>query len=136
MASVAREFPNVATIGASTTTVKPTASGRGAGPSVCFKAMGRFRSLGIRARAGFWIGVAVYLLALAANPLLHHDLEGHVKAPRPCDACVASPPGLCASVGAPLDATPLLDAGRVEDEWATAPEPSFAVDAPGRSPPA
>jgi hypothetical protein len=103
---------------------------------VCFQAMGIFRGLGRRARASFWLGVGFYLLALSSNPLLHHDLECHVKAPSHCDACMASPPGLCAAVGAPLDTTPLHDAGSVEAEWATAPEPTFAVDAPGRSPPA
>jgi len=41
-----------------------------------------------------------------------------------------------AAAGAPLDASRLDDAGSVEAARATAPVPTFAVDAPGRSPPA
>lgn len=98
--------------------------------------MGLFHSPGPRARTSLWLGVVIYFLALALNPVLHHDLECHVRAPSHCGACLASPPGLAAAMSAPLDATSLLYAGRVEDEWATAPEPRFAVAAPGRSPPA
>ena len=84
----------------------------------------------------FWLGVGFYLLALGVAPLLHHDLECHVKSPTHCNACMASPPGLCSAAGAPLDATSLHDAGRVEAARATTPAHAFAVDTPGRSPPA
>jgi hypothetical protein len=76
------------------------------------------------------------MLALAAAPSLHHDLECHVKSPTHCNACMASPPGLRSAVGTPLDAIRLHDAGTVEAAPATALVPAFAVDSPGRSPPA
>jgi hypothetical protein len=87
-------------------------------------------------RATSWVGLGFYLLFLAVSPLLHHDLECHVKTPSHCGACMASPPGLSAAPGAPLDATHLQDAGSVRAVRATAPEPTLAVDTPGRSPPA
>jgi len=94
------------------------------------------RRSGSRAGWAFWLGLGCYLLALGVAPLLHHDLECHVKSPTHCNACMASPPGLSSAAGAPLDASRLDDAGSVEAARATAPVPTFAVDAPGRSPPA
>jgi hypothetical protein len=88
------------------------------------------------ARVTVWLGLGFYLFFLAESPLLHHDLECHVKTPSHCGACVASPLGLSAALGVPLDATHLHDAGSVKAVQTTAPEPTFAVDAPGRSPPA
>jgi hypothetical protein len=98
--------------------------------------MARCRGARLWARGTWRLGVGFYLLFLAVSPLLHHDLECHLKTPSHCGACMASPPGLGAAPGAPLDATHLLDAGRVKVERAVAPEPTIAVDAPGRSPPA
>jgi hypothetical protein len=77
-----------------------------------------------------------YLVALAVAPLLHHDLECHVKSPTHCNACMASPPGLRSATGAPVDAIHLHDAGTVEVVSPTALVSAFAVDTPGRSPPA
>lgn len=88
------------------------------------------------ARLTTWLGVGLYLLFLAVSPLLHHDFECHVKTPSHCGACMASPIGLSAAQGAPLGATHLHDAGSVKAVRAPAPEPTFAVVAPGRSPPA
>ena len=88
------------------------------------------------ARWAFWLGLGCYLLALGLTPSLHHDIDCHVKSPTHCTACMASPPGLCAAAGVPLDATPLHDAGRVEAARASAPVPSLAVATPGRAPPA
>ena len=83
-----------------------------------------------------WMGISFYLLFLAVSPLLHHDLECHAKTPSHCGACMASPPGLSAAPGAPLDATHLQDAGGVKAVGMTLVEPTFAIDTPGRSPPA
>jgi len=83
-----------------------------------------------------WVGLGCYLLALGVAPLLHHDLECHLKSPTHCGACMASPPGLCSAAGAPLDGTRFHDAGSVEAAGATLPVAAFAVDTPGRSPPA
>jgi hypothetical protein len=80
--------------------------------------------------------LSCYVLALDVAPLLHHDLECHVKSPTHCNACMASPPGLCSIAGTPLDATRLRDAGDVAAARAILPVPAFTVDAPGRSPPA
>jgi hypothetical protein len=88
------------------------------------------------ARATLWLGAGLYLLFLAVSPLLHHDFECHLKTPSHCGACMASPIGLSATQGAPLGAARLHDAGSVRTVRATAPEPTFAVVAPGRSPPA
>jgi hypothetical protein len=88
------------------------------------------------ARVTLWLGVSLYLFFLAASPLLHHDLECHVKTPSHCGACMTSPMGLSAAVGAPLGATCLHDAGSVKAVATTASEPTFAIDTPGRSPPA
>jgi hypothetical protein len=88
------------------------------------------------ARVTLWLGLCFYLFFLAVSPLLHHDLECHVKTPSHCGACMTSPLGLSAAVGAPLSATYLHDAGSVKAVPATAHEITFAVDAPGRSPPA
>jgi hypothetical protein len=83
-----------------------------------------------------WLGLSFYVLALSVSPLLHHDLKCHFKTPSHCGACMASPPGLSAAAGSPLDAPHLHDAGSVKAVRATAPAPTFTVDAPGRSPPA
>jgi hypothetical protein len=83
-----------------------------------------------------WLALGCYLLALVVAPLFHHDLECHAKSPTHCGACMASPPGVCSTAGAPVDATRFHDAGSVEAGGATAPVSAFAVDAPGRSPPA
>ena len=88
------------------------------------------------ANRALWLALGCYLVALAAAPLLHHDLECHVKSPTHCNACMASPPGLRSAAGAPLDAIHLHDAGTVEAAPSTALLPAFAVDTPGRSPPA
>ena len=87
-------------------------------------------------RCALWLGVTCYVLALAVAPLLHHDLECHVKSPTHCDACMANPPGLCSTQSTPLEGTCLHDAGSVEAALASAPLPAFKVEAPGRSPPA
>ncbi len=88
------------------------------------------------ARCVLSLGLACYLLALGLTPSLHHGLECHVKTPTHCDACMASPPGLCPAAGVSLDATLLHDAGSVEAARTTLPVLAFALDTPGRSPPA
>jgi hypothetical protein len=88
------------------------------------------------ARVICWPGLACYLLFLAVSPLLHHDLECHLKTPSHCGACMASPPGLSTGSGASLEAHQLPDAGKVSTVRATVPELALAVDAPGRAPPA
>lgn len=63
--------------------------------------------------------LGLYTLVLLASPMLHHDFDCHLKAPRHCQACVANPlaPGIQPSgglAGARLDtfghALPLLEA--------------------------
>lgn len=88
------------------------------------------------ARVICWLGLGSYLLFLAISPLLHHDLDCHLKTPSHCGACMASPPGLSTTSSASLEANHLPDAGKVSTLGATVPEPTFAVDAPGRAPPA
>ena len=88
------------------------------------------------ARVTLRLGLGFYLFFLAVSPLLHHDLECHVKTPSHCGACMTSPLGLSAAVGAPLGATYLHDAGSVKAVPTNAHEFAFTVDAPGRSPPA
>jgi hypothetical protein len=94
-----------------------------------------WRGAGRRERAVLWLGVGLYLLVLALSPSLHHDFKCHDESPSHCDACMASPPGLCAATGVSLEATHLRDVGRVEAARSTAPERTFTVEAPGRSPP-
>ena len=87
-------------------------------------------------RLTLWLGMSLYVLFLAVSPLLHHDLECHVKTPNHCGACLASPLGMVAALGTQLDATHLNDAGGVKTVLPRGFEPTFAVVAPGRSPPA
>jgi len=83
-----------------------------------------------------WLALGCYLVALAAAPLLHHDLECHAKSPKHCNACMASQPGLSSAAGAPIDEIHLYDAGTVEAVSPTVLVSAFSVDTPGRSPPA
>ena len=94
------------------------------------------RGATLTARTKLWLGLSCYVLFLSVSPLLHHDLDCHFKTPSHCGVCMASPLGLSAAPGAPLDDIYLHDVGRVTPVRAKVPEFAFAVDAPGRSPPA
>ena len=83
-----------------------------------------------------WLSVGVYMLFLGASPLLHHDAECHLKTPSHCGACMSSPLGLGAAASAAVAASHLRDAGSVKAISVTAHELLFAVDTPGRAPPA
>jgi hypothetical protein len=91
---------------------------------------------GSPARVTLWLSVAVYVLFLVASPWLHHDTECHVKTPSHCGACMASPLGLGAAVAAAVNAFHLPDAGDVKAISVSVHERIFAVDTPGRAPPA
>jgi hypothetical protein len=87
-------------------------------------------------RLAIWIGLLFCAIALSASPLLQHDPECHAKPLRHCDACMANPLALSACGDAALQPFRLLDAGRVDIPRPAVPEPAFAVETPGRSPPA
>ncbi len=75
-------------------------------------------------------------VALSVSPLIEHDTECHAKPLRHCDACMANPIAVSADADAALQPFHLLDAGRVHLARPKALEPTFAVEGPGRSPPA
>ncbi len=83
-----------------------------------------------------WVGLLFCAVALSVSPLLQHDPECHAKPLRHCDACMANPVALSSDAGAALQPFELLDAGRVDVSRPMALEPTFAVEGPGRSPPA
>jgi hypothetical protein len=97
--------------------------------------MERARPRGLAPRT-ILAGTALYVALLCASPLLHHDLDCHLKSPSHCGACVANPLAPRIESGYVLGTTPLRWSGTVErtrSERTAAP----ALDrSPGRSPPA
>jgi hypothetical protein len=89
----------------------------------------------LRGRA-LWVLLGIYALVLAASPLLHHDLECHLKSPGHCDACVANPLASGIETGAPLCLPRFSDVGRVDHALERLPQSLCPLLAAGRSPPA
>jgi len=87
-------------------------------------------------RFASWLVVALCAIALSVCPLLQHDPECHARPLRHRGACMASPLALSSDAGVAVQPFELRDAGRVELARPPAPETAFAVEAPGRSPPA
>ena len=79
--------------------------------------------------------LAVYVLLLAANPILHDDLACHLKSPTHCSACTASPSASRVEVvGATLPVP--VEAGRVETSDHAAQTRAPLLVLAGRAPPA
>ena len=87
-------------------------------------------------RIGVALGVGLYALVLVVSPLLHHDLDCHLKSPSHCSACTANPLASSIEGGVHLDALRLPVAGWVEGLRQEAPRTASPVRLPGRSPPA
>jgi hypothetical protein len=83
-----------------------------------------------------WLVLALYALVLLASPLLHHDLDCHLKTPAHCSACTANPLAPRIETGVRLVAAALPDAGAVEPIGTAAPSRPFQSPHPGRAPPA
>ena len=81
-------------------------------------------------------GLLVYVVVLCASPILHHDLDCHLKSPAHCPGCVASPAALRGESAAELRETRLPPAEAVAYETALAAAPLVAGGVKGRSPPA
>jgi hypothetical protein len=94
----------------------------------------RSGSRGIWASAA--IAAALYATVLLSSAFLHHDLSCHLKDPTHCVACTANPSALRAEANSALGAMRLRDAGRLETTTRIVTRTLFAVETPGRSPPA
>lgn len=80
-------------------------------------------------------GLLVYVVVLCASPILHHDLDCHLKSPAHCPGCVASPAGLRGESATDLRETLLPPAEAVGYETASAAAPLVVGGLKGRSPP-
>jgi len=78
----------------------------------------------------------VYALVVAASPLLHHDLECHVKMPAHCGACTQGPGASRLEAGFALEQPRLQDLGEVESGDVTQAPHGVAQERVGRAPPA
>jgi len=87
-------------------------------------------------QAGLLLGVGIYALVLIASPLLHHDLDCHLKSPSHCGACTANPLASRVERGLGPGGLRLPVAGRVEALQPSPPQAASPVRLPGRSPPA
>jgi hypothetical protein len=85
--------------------------------------------------ASVLLAASLYVLVLAASPLLHHDFACHQRAPGHCGACIAQPSALRAPDSIGISAQRLADAGPIEARVEREPRLSVAVPTPGRSPP-
>ncbi len=81
-------------------------------------------------------GLLAYVVVLCASPLLHHDLDCHLKSPAHCAGCVASPAALRGESAADLRETYLPAAEAVGYETPLSPAPLVVDGLKGRSPPA
>jgi hypothetical protein len=79
--------------------------------------------------------LGLYLLVVAASPILRHDSSCDLKSPGHCTACLSSPVAPCVENGDSLAADRLPQAERVEAVVVVAPRPILAFDGAGRSPP-
>jgi hypothetical protein len=80
--------------------------------------------------------LALYALVLLASPLLHHDLDCHLKTPAHCNACTANPLAPRIETGVRLVAAGLPEAGTVEIAGAATSSRPVESPHPGRAPPA
>jgi hypothetical protein len=97
--------------------------------------MGTYRAGG-RCRTWIVVALSLYTLVLLGSPILHHDLECHLKRPGHCDACTANPQAPRIETGLGLVAAPLLAAGRVECGHVSSPSAAGFSPTRGRAPPA
>jgi hypothetical protein len=91
---------------------------------------------GLRSRTlGLGAGV-LFLVVLAGNPLLHHDLACHQRTPGHCDACLSTPLApRVAEVAIPFPPQ-LPPAEPIEGTGEKLPRPPLSSPSSGRSPPA
>lgn len=82
------------------------------------------------------LGLALYAVALLANPLLHHDLDCHLKAPGHCSACIANPLGSRAEVGGAPGKPTVLSARHLDSATLPQIEAPYVPFSAGRAPPA
>jgi hypothetical protein len=87
-------------------------------------------------RPAVLLGLFVYLAVLGANPLLHHDLDCHLKSPSHCPGCVSSPAALRAEGESVLAGSGLPMAERVEHDSGPAARAPERARLKGRAPPA
>lgn len=85
-------------------------------------------------RAALW-GLLVYVVVLCASPILHHDLDCHLKSPAHCPGCIASPAALRGESATDLRETLLPPAEAVGPEAASAAALLVVGGLKGRSPP-
>jgi len=81
-------------------------------------------------------GLLAYVVVLCASPILHHDLDCHLKSPAHCPGCVASPAALRGESAADLRETHLPPAEAVGYKTVFAAAPLVVGGVKGRSPPA
>jgi hypothetical protein len=97
--------------------------------------MGTYRALG-RCRPWILLALGLYTLVLLGSPILHHDLECHLKTPGHCDACTANPHAPRIETGVGLLATHLRAAGHVDGGRGASPNAAAVNPTRGRAPPA
>ena len=97
--------------------------------------MGIYGALG-RCRPWIVLALGLYTLILLGSPILHHDLECHLKTPGHCDACTANPQAPRIETGVGLLAADRRETGRVEGGHGAPPNAPAVNPARGRAPPA
>jgi len=80
--------------------------------------------------------IVVYAAVLCASPVLHHDIDCHLKSPTHCPACLANPAASRAESSRDLVTVSFPLAGAIERFRASCPAPPVRVVNAGRAPPA
>jgi hypothetical protein len=82
------------------------------------------------------LGVLLNALLVAVSPLLHHDLDCHLKTPAHCGACTQGPGASRLEAGFSLDEPVFSDLGGVEPRDVLLPTLGATQERIGRAPPA
>jgi hypothetical protein len=87
-------------------------------------------------RPGRWLLLGLYVAAILATPLLHHDFACHQKSPTHCQACTANPLASRIERPAPPCVKALPEAGAVGVRAGVSAPSAPRQATQGRSPPA
>jgi hypothetical protein len=81
------------------------------------------------------LALALFALVEGVSPLLHHDLDCHLKTPTHCGACTQGPGASRLEASVSLERPLLAELGRIELGPITMSAPGATQERTGRAPP-